>query len=160
MRLSRRRFLQSTGWVGLGMLASAVAHEAVVPGFPEIKVRPALDPNSIRKFVDPLPIPALARPVGVRPCPADRSRMIPFYRLEMREFRASFHRDLKPARQWGFAGAFPGPTIETRGNEPLLVEWVNALPHKHFLPIDHHLHGAEKHLPEVRTVVHLHGGKT
>ncbi len=31
---------------------------------------------------------------------------------------------------------------------------------KHFLPIDHSLHGAEKSLPEVRGVVHLHGGRT
>jgi spore coat protein A len=34
------------------------------------------------------------------------------------------------------------------------------LPEKHFLPIDHSLHGAEKGTPEVRGVVHLHGGKT
>jgi FtsP/CotA-like multicopper oxidase with cupredoxin domain len=39
------------------------------------------------------------------------------------------------------------------------VEWVNELPAKHFLPIDHSLHGAEAGLPEVRGVVHLHGAK-
>jgi spore coat protein A len=41
-----------------------------------------------------------------------------------------------------------------------LVEWVNVLPKKHFLPIDVGLHGAEAGQPEVRTVVHLHGGRT
>src|SRR5262249_49787007 len=29
----------------------------------------------------------------------------------------------------------------------------------HFLPIDHHIHGAEADKPEVRTVIHLHGAK-
>ena len=40
------------------------------------------------------------------------------------------------------------------------MEWVNELPPRHFLPIDHSLHGAEAKLPEVRSVIHLHGGKT
>jgi spore coat protein A len=37
---------------------------------------------------------------------------------------------------------------------------VNELPRRHFLPIDHTLHGAEAKLPEVRSVIHLLGGKT
>jgi spore coat protein A len=44
-------------------------------------------------------------------------------------------------------------------NEPLLVEWVNALPQQHFLPIDHNIHGAERSKPEVRTVAHVHGAR-
>jgi spore coat protein A len=40
------------------------------------------------------------------------------------------------------------------------VEWVNALPSEHFLPMDHTVHGAEADKPTVRTVVHLHGAKT
>src|SRR6202044_2802730 len=48
----------------------------------------------------------------------------------------------------------------TRAGEPLLVEWVNALPSQHFLPVDHTIHGAEPDKPAVRTVVHLHGAKT
>jgi spore coat protein A len=39
------------------------------------------------------------------------------------------------------------------------VEWVNGLPTKHLLPVDHALHGAGEDVPEVRTVVHLHGAK-
>ena len=163
MRLSRRGFIRTAGVLGLEMLACGTSRWAdakVIPDYPEVKVRPALDPNSLAKFVDPLPIPAVAQPAGLRPSPADPARKIPFYRIEMREFRAKLHRDLKPAQQWGFGGAFPGPTFETRSAEPLLVEWVNALPPKHFLPIDHRLHGAEKSLPDVRAVVHLHGGRT
>ncbi len=40
------------------------------------------------------------------------------------------------------------------------MEWVNDLPAKHFLPIDYSLCGAEHDKPDVRAVVHLHGGKT
>jgi spore coat protein A len=51
-------------------------------------------------------------------------------------------------------------TFETRGGVGLSVEWANELPQRHFLPIDHTLHGAGRDVPEVRGVVHLHGGKT
>ena len=47
---------------------------------------------------------------------------------------------------------------EVRG-EGLLIEWANELPDKHFLPIDHSLHGAEASNPKVRGVVHVHGAK-
>jgi spore coat protein A, manganese oxidase len=40
-----------------------------------------------------------------------------------------------------------------------MVEWANELPDKHFLPVDHNLGGAGADQPEVRAVVHLHGGK-
>jgi spore coat protein A len=61
---------------------------------------------------------------------------------------------------WGFEDSFPGPTIETESGQAIIVEWANELPPRHFLPIDHTLHGAERSLPEVRSVVHLHGGRT
>jgi spore coat protein A, manganese oxidase len=70
------------------------------------------------------------------------------------------HRDLHPTRMWTFDGSFPGPTIETRSGQAVMVEWQNRLPPHHFLPIDHTLHGAEASLPESRSVVHLHGGRT
>ena len=78
----------------------------------------------------------------------------------MQEMHVQVHRDLPPTRVWGFNNSFPGPTFETRSGEALLVEWANELPEKHFLPIDTNLHGAEKDKPEVRSVIHLHGGRT
>jgi spore coat protein A len=60
---------------------------------------------------------------------------------------------------WSYGETVPGPTIEARTNHPILVEWVNALPTAHFLPIDHTLHGAAADQPEVRTAVHVHGAK-
>ena len=68
-----------------------------------------------------------------------------------------FHRDLPPARVWGFDNSSPGPTIEVRRGQPILVEWVNALPIAHLFTIDHSLHGAGTDVPDVRTIIHVHG---
>ena len=78
----------------------------------------------------------------------------------MRQFAAKVHRDLPPTRMWGYDGCSPGPTFEARCGEALLIEWRNDLPAEHLFPIDHNLHGAEANKPDVRTVVHLHGGRT
>src|SRR5208283_3323369 len=154
-------FIGTTGLFGLGLLAgvSDSLNSAMTPDAGAVKGRRAIDPTSLARYVDALPIPSIANPVGVRPHPADSARKVPFYRIQMREFRSKLHRDLKPTRQWGFDAMVPGPTLVTRRGEPLIVEWVNALPEQHFLPIDHNLHGAEIGLPEVRTVVHVHGAK-
>jgi spore coat protein A, manganese oxidase len=141
------------------MTAALVAHQTSRGG-QEVSVRPTLDPNSLKPFVDPLPIPEIARPSGYRPSPADPAVKLPYYRLAMRQVEGKVHRDLKPTRLWGFGSSSPGPTFETRSGDGLLVEWVNDLPHEHFLPIDHNIHGAESDKPQVRAVVHLHGAKT
>ena len=78
----------------------------------------------------------------------------------MRAITEKVHRDLPPTTLWSYEGSVPGLTFETRSGQGVLVEWANELPEQHFLPIDHNLHGAEKGTPEVRGVVHLHGGKT
>lgn len=117
---------------------------------------PQVDPNTLEKFVDPLPIPAVAVSEGMKDAPGGKA---PYYRIAMRETRAKLHRDLPPTRLWTFGGTWPGPTIEARTGEPILVEWANELSEKHFLPIDYRLHGAERDKPESRAVVHLHGAK-
>lgn len=124
-----------------------------------MQARPALDPNTLTPFVDPLPIPALARSQGTRPSPLNPKTKIPYYRMAMQSFETTVHRDMKPTRMWGFGGTFPGPTFDLESGQSVLVEWANELPQKHFLPIDHTLHGAEPDQPEVRAVAHLHGGK-
>jgi len=121
---------------------------------------PLLDTNMLPRYVDPLPIPAFIKATGMRPDPIHPTAQIPYYRVAMRQFQAKVHRDMKQTTFWGYNGSCPGPTLEARKGSPILVEWANELPHQHFLPIDHTLHGAETDKPEVRTVVHLHGGKT
>lgn len=152
LRSSRRVFLRGAGFLiaGLGLKAEGAPPEQAI----------ALDPSTLTPFVDGLAIPALARPVGTRPNPENSKESIPLYRIAAREAHVRVHRDLPPTRMWTFDGSFPGPTIETESGHAVMVEWQNQLPDRHFLPIDHTLHGAEAGLPEGRTVVHLHGGRT
>jgi spore coat protein A, manganese oxidase len=121
---------------------------------------PNLDPNSLARFVDPLPLPLIAKPVGLGPVPGEAGVRVPLYRVAMRAISTKLHRDLPPTHQWSYGGRVPGVTFDTQSGQGLAVEWVNDLPAKHFLPIDHTLHGAEPGTAEGRGVVHLHGGKT
>jgi spore coat protein A, manganese oxidase len=154
VRFSRREFLYLAALAG-----SAVAVEGPRALSEAAESRP-LSPNFLTPFVDPLPLPPIAQPVGRRPSPTRPGLTIPLYRVEMRELQARLHSDLKPTRQWGFDGIVPGPTFDVASGQEILVEWVNRLPDRHFLPIDHHIHGAEADKPQVRSVTHLHGGKT
>jgi spore coat protein A len=120
----------------------------------------ALDVSNLPRFVDPLPVPEIARSQGRRPSPDDPKLSVPFYRIQAQSVVSRVHRDLAPTKFWSFGPSTPGPTFETRSGEPLLVEWVNGLPNEHFLPVDHTIHGAEPDKPAVRTVVHMHGAKT
>src|SRR6267142_2902052 len=150
----RREFLRNSG-----MFAAALAAGQTKSRQIKSPTRPLLDLSKLERFVDPLPIPGVLRPKGMRPNPDNPSAVVPYYRISMKAAAAKIHRDLRPTEFWGFGQSFPGPTIETRSGEGLLVEWVNDLPKEHFLPIDHGVHGAEAEKPPVRVVTHLHGGK-
>jgi spore coat protein A, manganese oxidase len=169
--ITRRRFLGHSALTATAILsrqaiaqtmAQSMGKAMAGPGAPAI---PNLDPNTLARFVDPLPLPRVARPVDHRAAP-DHSgervpgEIVPFYRIAMQAVQSKLHRDLPPTMLWSFGGSVPGPLFETRSGEGQLIEWVNELPARHFLPIDHSIHGAEKEKPEVRGVVHLHGGKT
>ena len=153
--ISRRCFLEQSGVVAAGLTFNRIG-AAVARAAPPL----VLDPANLTPYVDRLPIPEIARSHESRPDPTNPAARLPFYRMAMREFKYRVHRDLPPTTMWGFESISPGPTFETRSGEGLLVEWVNELPAKHFLPVDHSLHGAEADKPEVRSVVHLHGGKS
>jgi spore coat protein A len=139
---------------GGSLMPGSQAPRPLVP--PELP----LDPNQLARYVDPLPIPRLMQSAGMRELPGNAAIKVPYYRVAMEEMYQKVHRDLPATRMWGFNGSSPGPTFETRSGQGILVEWANELPKKHFLPIDYTLHGAEPDKPEVRCVVHLHGGKT
>jgi spore coat protein A len=118
----------------------------------ENKVNPA-EPSTIPKFVDPLPIPAVARPVLQLEYLKKGKQ---FYNIDMQEVKHKFHKYFPPTTVWGYNGTYPGPTIEAYKDVPVQVKWTNHLPDKHLLPVDHTLHGT-MNTPDVRTVVHLHG---
>ncbi len=152
--MNRREFLYGTG-----TLASMLAKHPSLLAQSTTKAPRPLDANSLEKFVDPLPIPTVLPPDGFRTGPLDAKVKLPYYRVPMRQAETKLHRDLKPTRFWGFHSTLPGPTIEARSGEGVLVEWVNELPPSHLLPVDHNLEGAEADKPLVRSVVHLHGGR-
>jgi FtsP/CotA-like multicopper oxidase with cupredoxin domain len=79
------------------------------------------------QFRVPLPIPPVARPVGN------------VYEVTQREARAEILPGLRTPIL-GYDGIFPGPTIESRRDQPIVVRHRNELP--------------------VPTVTHLHGGHT
>lgn len=144
------------GMVTMGMALSH-GHDSTTEKVPN----QLLDPKRVTPYVDPLPIPEIAKSKGARPDPTRGGKTLPYYRMTMRQFFSQkIHRDLPPTQMWGFESSSPGPIFETRSGEGLLVEWISELPSKHLLPIDHTLHGAERSNPDVRTVIHLHGGKT
>ena len=152
--ISRRRFLGRAGLLAAGLTLERTAPGGTVPA------PGALDPRTLTPWVDALPLPEVLRSSGLRASPEKPGVQLPFYRVAMREIHQKVHRDLPPTRMWGFNNSSPGPIFETRSGEGLIVEWANELPTKHFLPIDHTLHGAELDKQEVRSVVHLHGGRT
>jgi spore coat protein A, manganese oxidase len=153
--ITRRKFLRRSGLATTALLMNKLpALSQSAPAKPS-----TLDPNTLAKFVDALLIPPIAKPDRYQPSPSDPAARIPYFRQPMRPFEMKVHRDLKPTRMWGFGSQFPGPTFDVRSGQAIMVEWVNELPDKHFLPVDHNLGGAGADQPEVRAVVHLHGGK-
>jgi len=157
MRTTRRVFLQkiSGAAAAVGLRCGPAGHPASASVSEKL-----LDTSALARFVDPLPLPTPARATGLRPSPKEARTRIPYYRLAMQAFQMKVHRDMPPTTFWGYDGTCPGPTLEARRGQPLLVEWRNELPAKHLFAVDHTLHGAESDKPEVRTVVHLHGGRT
>jgi spore coat protein A len=162
---SRRRFLRSLAWgTAAGVMPiswRAYAEHMHMPMSPnggnalckhpvadQTSVPRLLDPTRLTPFVDPLPVPQVLRPAHGA-----------VLRIAMRESEQRLHRALPPTRLWTYGDSMPGPTIEARSGEAVQVEWINSLPTKHFLPIDHHICGAEADQPEVRGVVHVHGAR-
>jgi spore coat protein A len=112
---------------------------------------PMLHTLQLAPFVDPLPIPE-----RVHPTLQNGRRSLT---ISMQEIHAKVHRDVPPTRLWSYGPTPLAPLIEARSGEPLDIKWVNNLPTKHFLPIDHSLHGCGHDVPDVRTTTHLHGAK-
>jgi spore coat protein A len=164
--VDRRRFLKTAGWMAaVGSIPSRLlAHDMhAMQAAPTGKVgnelcmhpmgdtthMPGLvDPGKLAPFVDPLPIPPTLRPTAGKTLD-----------VRMAQTAQKLHRDLPATELWTYAGHYPGPTIEARTGEAFDVRWTNALPTKHFLPVDHAICGAEADQPEVRAIVHLHGAR-
>jgi spore coat protein A, manganese oxidase len=143
---TRRRFLLSLAGAKTGALFSGR-----LAGQSDETTSHLLSGVDLEPFVDPLFLPPVLRPSAA-------SSTAQHYRIRISEFRQKLHRDLPPAIVWGFEGTTPGPTIEARRGRTVTIDWLNRLPLRHRLLIDHTLDGAGKDVPEVRTTIHLHGG--
>jgi spore coat protein A, manganese oxidase len=147
---TRRELLKAGAVGGAGMLLPwrGYVASAAAQSLP-------LDATTLMKYVDPLPVPGVLRPINVDSAGAH-------YQVAMTQFGQKLHRDLPRTTVWGYGdvrepqGVYPGPTIEARSGQPLTVKWTNNLPSRHILPIDPSIMGD---LPPTRTVVHLHGAK-
>jgi spore coat protein A len=137
--LSRREFLEVAG-VGAAALLLPRNRAYAAP----------IDPSTLAKYVDPLPIPGVLSPTT----PGGSH-----YRVEISEFSQQLHRDLSPTTVWGYNGSYPGPTFEARKNKPITVEWVNNLINPTLqLPLDTTLETSPATDPRNRVSPHLHGG--
>jgi spore coat protein A, manganese oxidase len=164
LKIDRRDLLRMGLFTGAGLFSGAVAQDKqqrrsedftlLAEDAPEkTQGRTAENirkPKILSPYVDALPVPPVIHP-------AQHPGSV--VQIHMREFRQKVHRDLPPTRTWGYNGTWPGPTFEVRTGQPFSVKWINELPQKHFLPIDPSIHGAGEGVPEVRTVVHVHGAK-
>jgi len=102
-------------------------------------------------WVDPLPIPQVLQPLagGLSPAftpiepardwwgPYVHQRYSEFpakkwYQIDVKEVPWYFHRDLStPATMFSYSGTVPGPMIQARYGEPLVVRFNNMLPRNH-----------------------------
>jgi FtsP/CotA-like multicopper oxidase with cupredoxin domain len=129
-RLSRRGFLGLLGGAAAGaaLAGCGLGANTAQTGEALLSAVPLPEP-----FRVPLPVPPVARPVGVGPDGAE------LYRITQRVAEQEVLPGLRTPIL-GYDGIFPGPTIESRRGRPVVVTHRNELP--------------------VPAVVHLHGGHT
>lgn len=157
--LSRRKFLGLSAWTGLGMMMPSFHLLGCGPEAGQTtENRPQLyrPVSKLDRYVDALPIPNRLEP------DTGRYKGTDYYEIRMSEFRQQMHSQLPASTVWGFAGSTPGPMIEARRGRPVRVKWINDdLPAIHPLSasIDRTIYD-DPQMPDVRTVVHLHGGHT
>jgi len=106
---SRRTFLKQCSSLASGLLlARAGALEAMSHDMPA--AANTLNVSGLPTFVDPLPLPMVAKPSGLRSLPSSPKTKLPYYRLAARPVDVKVHRDLKPTPFWSYGPSVPGPT--------------------------------------------------
>ncbi|MDO8736080.1 MAG: multicopper oxidase domain-containing protein [Thermoleophilia bacterium] len=158
MALTRRRFLKLGSAAGVGLLVpwqfSIGCGDPTTTG--ETSAMGYRLPADIDRFIDPLPLPHMLAPDTSSYEGSD------YYEISLTQFAQQLHSQLPPTPLWGYAGVYPGPTIEARRGREVRIKWVNdGLPATHLLhdSIDRTIDRGMT-LPEVRTIAHLHGGPT
>ncbi|HET7498285.1 MAG TPA: multicopper oxidase domain-containing protein [Candidatus Eisenbacteria bacterium] len=137
-------------WSGVALTAAIILVLGASAGAQSV-----LDPLSLAKYVDPLPIPAAI----------DATMPGSSFEIGAYQIQQKLHRDLPLTTVYGYGlteatATYPGPTIVARHNVPIQIRWTNHLPMTHILdyaidptlmraetstgvPITTHVHGAE-----------------
>ena len=145
-RLTRRQMLKAGTMAGAGMLVPwRLSGWATTRGSTSF-----LDPASLSRFVDPLPVPPTLTTAGLA---ADGLTMAPGTHR--------FSSQMGWTSTWGYGGAsYLGPTIEARIGTSVEFTARNHLG-RHPLDIDLGLHGPDaEDVERPRVSLHLHGGYT
>ena len=156
MRMNRRTFVKMAG-AAAGTLALGGGLSQLIPKAQAVPPAPA---PALIMYVDPLPIPPVAVPVG------PNSYAIPMVKATTHKF----HRDLPAAPTYSYGADYLGPTIIAQQGVPISVNFTNNLPlgpHLFNNAIDTTLMGSLDGVnangapweDENRVCVHLHGGK-
>jgi FtsP/CotA-like multicopper oxidase with cupredoxin domain len=124
-----------------------------------------LDPRTLTKYVDPLPIPGVMQPTT----PGGT-----YYEVGMWQIGQQLHSQFLPTTLWAYGltqatATYPGATFETKKGVPIQVRWTNELYGvTHPLPVDQTLHWADPlgtghtmdpYTGPVPLTTHLHGGE-
>ncbi len=160
-RMDRREFLKR---------CSLTIPALTIPGYGRLLLNPPSaataskasmrTPETLDRYIDPLPIPAKLKPFGT-------SKDGLHYRVRMMEVQQKLHSQLPPTRLWGYEGKYPGPTIEAWRNQAISVRWENQLPARHLFEVNArndsamlaHQMRLSHSAPQVRAVTHLHGAR-
>jgi spore coat protein A len=130
-----------------------------------------LNPLTLTKYIDPLPIPGVMQPVT----PGGT-----YYEVGAYQITQQLHSQLPPTTVWGYGtsmatAGYPAATFEATRGVPIQVKWTNNLvdglgnPLYHPLTVDQTLHWADPlgtghsmdpYAGPVPLVTHLHGGET
>jgi len=132
-----------------------------VPGVHAARSLPGgtLDPNTIQKFVDPLPIPGVMGKAATNPV----GFFGDYYEIAMKQFNQqvlstvdTLGNSLPQTTVWSYVTAnpagilhYPSFSVEATVNRPVRIKWINGLVDDitgnylpHLLPIDQTLHWA------------------
>jgi len=138
-------------WTALACLCLG----AVLLGAKPAATEEILDPLSLTKYIDPLPIPGVAEMAAPN-----------YYEIGAYQIQQQLHSELPPTTVYGYGtseatASYPGPTIVAQKGVPISVKWTNHLPSPHILA-----YAFDPTIPAAQTatgipiVTHLHGGET
>lgn len=118
----------------------------------------SLDPTKLTKYVSKLLIPKRLSPDKYI---CKNGKKQPFYTITMKQNQHKLHPDIPATTLWTYNGISEPVLIDNERYTAIQVKWYNKLPFVHLLEdyIDHTIMGCEENQPNVRTVVHVHGGE-